>query len=99
MVNLSDGVPVDDVKRRRDGYGTNAKEKKPLRTVCQILCAILEDFMLRVLLVASIITIIINLIVDEEKSTGLSFFIINSMDRWCSYILCAFGGLLSNNNQ
>lgn len=70
---MHEGIPVGDVERRRLGYGSNAKEKKALRTVWQILCAVLDDFMLRVLLVAAVVTIIVNMIVEEEKSTGLSF--------------------------
>jgi magnesium-transporting ATPase (P-type) len=66
----SAGVPVTEVERRKQGYGSNAREKKPLRTVWQILCAVLDDFMLRVLLVAAVVTIIVNMIVEEEKSTG-----------------------------
>jgi hypothetical protein len=41
-----------------------------LRTVWQILCAVLDDFMLRILLVAAMVTVIVNTIVEEEKSTG-----------------------------
>ena len=69
-VNPTQGIHVDEVEKRKNGYGSNAKEKKPLRTVCQILCSVLEDFMLRVLLAASIITIIVNMIVEEDRSTG-----------------------------
>lgn len=64
------GVPVDEVEKRKKGYGSNAHEKKKLRTICQILCTVLEDLMLRILLVASIVTIIVNMIVEEEKTTG-----------------------------
>lgn len=39
----------------------------------QILLAVLDDFMLRVLLVAAVVTIIVNMIVEEEKSTGWCF--------------------------
>lgn len=70
---MHEGIPVNDVERRRLGYGSNAREKKPLRTVWQILCAVLDDFMLRILLVAAVVTIVVNMIVEEEKSTGLSF--------------------------
>jgi hypothetical protein len=74
-VDPTKGVHVDQVPiRRNQWYGTNAKEKKPLRTICQILCTVLEDFTLRVLLVASIATIIINEIVEvEERATGMDF--------------------------
>ena len=60
------GVHVNDVDRRRDLYGSNARPKKQLRTVWQILCQVLEDPMLRILLVASIATIIINEIVEVD---------------------------------
>lgn len=66
---------MGEVERRRLGFGSNAREKKPLRTVWQILCAVLDDFMLRILLVAAVVTIIVNMIVEEEKSTG-SFFLL-----------------------
>ena len=68
--NLSEGISINEVERRRLAYGSNAKQKKPLRTILQILCSVLEDFMLRILIVASIVTIIVNLIVEEEKATG-----------------------------
>jgi hypothetical protein len=60
------GVHVDDVETRRSEFGSNARIKKPLRTICEILCTVLEDTMLRILLVASIVTIIINEIVEEH---------------------------------
>ena len=74
-VDPAKGVHVDQVVTRRNKwYGSNAKEKKPLRTICQILCTVLEDFTLRILLAASIATIIINMIVEEEeRATGIFF--------------------------
>lgn len=71
--NATTGIRVDQVLERKKGFGSNAREKKPLRTVIQILCAVLEDFMLRILIVASIVTIVVNMIVEEEKSIGKSF--------------------------
>lgn len=77
---MTEGISVEEIEKRRNGYGTNAREKKELRTVCQILCSVLEDFMLRILLVASIVTIIVNEIVEEdERATGI-FIIYLSMD-------------------
>jgi magnesium-transporting ATPase (P-type) len=65
------GISKDEVEKRRDWYGTNARKKQKLRTICEILCTVLEDTMLRILLVASIATIIINEIVEEhERATG-----------------------------
>ncbi len=75
-MDVSKGVNVSQVQERRDNwYGTNAKEKKPLRTICQILCVVLEDFTLRILLAASIVTIIINMIVEEEERSTGNFFL------------------------
>lgn len=72
--NLVTGNRVDQILEKKKGFGSNAREKKPLRTVCQILYAVLEDFMLRVLIVASLVTIIVNMIVEEEKSIGKSLY-------------------------
>lgn len=67
------GIPVDQVEQRRAWYGSNEKEKPKLRTVMEILCNVLEDLMLRILLVASMATIVINEIVEvHERSTGKS---------------------------
>ena len=55
--------------------------------MCEILRTVLEDFTLRVLLVASIVTIIINEIVEEdERATGtFSGNLTYSLDRWCGH--------------
>jgi len=65
---------VDNADERRKWFGSNEREKKELRTICEILCNVLEDFTLRILLVASIVTIVINEIVEEEdRATGMIF--------------------------
>lgn len=74
-----EGIPVDEVETRKNGFGSNAREKKPLRTIMEILCSVLEDFMLRILIVASIVTIIVNMIVEEDKAIGI-FKINGSLD-------------------
>ena len=76
-VNPSKGVANgDDVKMRRKFYGSNEQEKPKLRTVCEIVHDVLEDPMLRILLAASMITIIINEAVaeDYERPTGMNIF-------------------------
>jgi len=68
--NLTTGAKIDQILQRRKGFGSNKRDKKPLRTICRILCDVLKDLMLRILLGASLFTIVINMIVEEEKSTG-----------------------------
>lgn len=68
-----EGFSEAEVLERRKWYDTNARPKPVLRTIGQILCNVLEDPMLRILLAASIATIIIQEIVEEhERSTGKS---------------------------
>ncbi len=71
QADLANGIHKEDVPKRRDWYGSNAREKAKLRTIWEILCNVLEDTMLRILLVASILVIVINEITDDtERATG-----------------------------
>ena len=47
----------DDIKERLEFYGTNEKPKKEPPGFFELLCQALEDFTLRILIVASLVTI------------------------------------------
>jgi magnesium-transporting ATPase (P-type) len=83
-VNLDVGLLPLDLQQREDAFGTN-KADPPSRTpFCELFMGVLEDFMLRLLLVCAVISIGF----DEgfakdshERLTGISL-IINSPIAW-----------------
>lgn len=65
--NVNDGLDPKELAERREGFGSNEREPPKLRGFCKILWNVMEDTVLRVLLVSSIVSIIINVIVEEEE--------------------------------
>ena len=94
------GLHVSEVEGRRARFGTNERPSKPLRTVCEIVCTVLKDVMLRILLGASVVTIIINMIVEEhDRGIGESLSRAGSLDRRRGYLCGGIRGVLCVHDQ
>jgi Ca2+ transporting ATPase len=55
------GISNEEVElaRRRDAFGTNQKEEHELPGLIELFCEALEDFTLRILLVAAVLSIVL----------------------------------------
>ena len=69
--DFSRGLDSASIPDRERIYGNNRKEKRRMRTFWEFAWEAFDDFLLRVLAVAGVISIIINPIVEEhERSTA-----------------------------
>jgi len=64
--NFNTGIPTHEVESRRLMYGTAALQDKPPKSFMSLLCHALEDFTLRVLIVAAVVSIVANVLVETE---------------------------------
>ena len=67
-VNVKEGIEAASIPSRISGFGSNERSPPIPRGFCAILWKVMEDTVLRILLIASIASIIIEMIVEEEKS-------------------------------
>eukprot|EP01015_Nassula_variabilis_P012451 TRINITY_DN20092_c0_g1_i1.p1 TRINITY_DN20092_c0_g1~~TRINITY_DN20092_c0_g1_i1.p1 ORF type:complete len:146 (-),score=31.83 TRINITY_DN20092_c0_g1_i1:58-495(-) len=68
--DFSKGLIGNDIPEREMYFGCNRKAVLPTKSYCEIFIGTLEDFTLRVLIGAAIISIILNMIVEEHKETA-----------------------------
>lgn len=64
-VNL--GIKTDSIESRNTFYGNNRKKQVKLKGFFELAWNVLEDFILRVLVVAGIVSIIINMVMEKDQ--------------------------------
>ena len=64
--DFKNGLTGADLSERAAHFGSNRKVPPPQRTYCEIVAEALGDFTLRILIVAAIISIILNMIIEED---------------------------------
>lgn len=52
------------MKARRKAYGENRRLKRKIRTVCDMICEVFEDFILKVLCVAAVVSTTLGILKD-----------------------------------
>ncbi len=73
-VDYSKGIHAHEVEGRRAQYGTGKIEESPPESFFALLWRALEDLTLRILLIAAIVSIIANMIVeDDQRNIGKYF--------------------------
>ena len=70
-VDPAKGLSGDDTAERRRFFGSNMRPPPKVRTFCRVLCDVLGDFILRLLIGAAVVSIILNMIFDEDKTIGI----------------------------
>lgn len=73
-VDLSKGLTGSDYPERTETFGNNVQEKPEVESFWAKFYDALQDFMLKVLIVAGCFSIIVDMIVsdEEERKTGKS---------------------------
>ncbi|CAD8110921.1 unnamed protein product [Paramecium sonneborni] len=71
--NFTKGLKGDDFKEREILFGNNKKPVIPPKTYIKLLLQALEDFIMRVLLVASIVSIIIGVATADDDHRSLAW--------------------------
>jgi len=66
--DLRKGLSGTDNAERRSEFGNNMQPPAKVRGFCKIVIDVLEDLLLRVLIVCGVISIVINMIIEEDKS-------------------------------
>jgi Ca2+ transporting ATPase len=66
--DLSKGLSGNDNAERRSEFGSNMRPPTKARSLCKIIADVLEDLLLRVLIACGIISIVINMITEDDKS-------------------------------
>ncbi len=61
------GLSQEDLETRKAAFGTNEKPEVEVSSYCSLLWDALGDFMLRVLVVAAIISIVLEVAVSEPE--------------------------------
>lgn len=64
--NTKDGIVPNDLDERDAAFGTNKKEKPKRTSFCKLVLIALDDLMLKVLIVAAIISIVVSMIFEEH---------------------------------
>ena len=72
MVDLKKGLTGSDLTERREHFGSNELEKPEVEGFWAKFWDALQDFMLKVLIVAGCFSIIVDMIVsgEDERKTG-----------------------------
>ena len=66
FTDTKNGIPIDDFGERDAWYGSNRKEPPKRNSFCKLFLMALDDFMLKVLIVAAIISLIVSMIFEED---------------------------------
>eukprot|EP00826_Nyctotherus_ovalis_P020254 TRINITY_DN16342_c0_g1_i2.p1 TRINITY_DN16342_c0_g1~~TRINITY_DN16342_c0_g1_i2.p1 ORF type:complete len:269 (+),score=42.40 TRINITY_DN16342_c0_g1_i2:100-906(+) len=66
--DLEQGLPENEVSEHRSQFGSNMRPPPSVRGFCRIMWDALEDTLLRVLFFCGIVSIIINMITEEDKA-------------------------------
>ena len=64
--DIHKGITTESVDDRRYQYGTNIREDVPPKGFCAIWIGTLDDFTLKILLISALISIVANVIVEED---------------------------------
>ena len=71
---MSEGIPSSSVEQRRKAFGSNAPPQAPVQSCMSHFIGALNDLTLIILMVAAVISIIINMITEEEHRNIGEYF-------------------------
>jgi len=93
QTNPKTGVNEDSLESRSHFFGSNEKANRPLKSIFMLLMEALDDFTLKILIVASFVSIIVEMIVavDHRETAWIEGFAI-----LCAVIISSFITTLNN---
>ena len=92
--NTQDGITGDDLEERDKAFGSNAKEPPKRTGFCKLMLMALDDLMLKVLIVAAIISLIVSMIFEEDHreiawvegaAILVAVFVVSFVTAWNDY--------------
>ena len=92
--STENGINGDDLDERDKAFGTNAKEPPKRTGFCKLMLMAMDDLMLKILLVAAVISLIVSMIFEEEHreiawvegaAILVAVFVVSSVTAWNDY--------------
>lgn len=89
-----DGIVPNDLEERDAVFGSNAKDPVKRSNFCKLMLAALDDLMLKVLIVAAIISIVVSMIFEEDHreiawveggAILMAVFVVSFVTAWNDY--------------
>lgn len=90
----NDGIVPNDLEERDQAFGSNAKDPPKRTGFCKLMLMALDDFMLKVLIVAAIISLIVSMIFEEDHreiawvegaAILVAVFVVSFVTAWNDY--------------
>eukprot|EP00117_Sycon_ciliatum_P039300 scpid90315/ scgid29068/ Plasma membrane calcium-transporting ATPase 4; Plasma membrane calcium ATPase isoform 4; Plasma membrane calcium pump isoform 4 len=92
--DTKDGIVPNDLEERDLAFGTNKKPETKRTPFCKLILMALDDLMLKVLLVAAVISIVISMIFEEDHreiawveggAILVAVFVVSFVTAWNDY--------------
>jgi Ca2+ transporting ATPase len=92
--HTSNGITPNDLEERDSAFGTNAKDAPKRTGFCKLVLMALDDLMLKVLLVAAVISIVVSMIFEEDHreiawiegaAILVAVFVVSFVSAWNDY--------------
>ena len=81
QTSLEGGIKSSTVDERIKAYGTNKSPQTPINGCIRLFIHALNDFTLIILILAALVSIVVNFLTEEHLYLGISLILTLSLDR------------------